>query len=201
MGTGTPVNGASTLHSPDELAGKLREEHGDADLSALVEEMMDVPSPASIDPLLGIPRAVPFDAVEPVRTPQGHLIRPLIEAEFDDLCCGSLIVPPRAVAKVHRHPGTNVIVSVVFCGQEGAITAYGDNLQHLVRQYIYDQLPMHAGVHHTVINLSRTVPIIAFEYRASSSVVTDTELSGHLQPIAEDIQAKLTRPVEASGVS
>jgi uncharacterized RmlC-like cupin family protein len=89
-----------------------------------------------------------------------------------------------------------VIVLVVCCGEEGAVTFYGENLECAVRQHIFDQVALPRNVDHTVFNPSRTMPIIAVEFRANSDVLEGTVLSGHLQSVAEDKSKRLISAID-----
>lgn len=138
------------------------------------------------------PTAVPFESIDPVLTPQGHRIRPLVDGRPDgnapeiDICAGGLDVPAGFIAKAHWHPETDVIVLVYDCGDEGALTLLGDNLEYEAVQHRGDLLPIPKGWCHTVVNLSLTTPIRAYEFRANHTVVIDNPLLPHLQSVAEE---------------
>jgi uncharacterized RmlC-like cupin family protein len=138
------------------------------------------------------PTAVPFESIDPVLTPQGHRIRPLVDGRSGgnapeiDICAGGLDVPAGFIAKAHWHPETDVIVLVYDCGDEGALTLFGDNLEYEAVQHSGDLLPIPKGWCHTVVNLSLTTPIRAYEFRANHTVVIDNPLLPHLQPVAEE---------------
>jgi aldehyde dehydrogenase (NAD+) len=138
------------------------------------------------------PTAVPFESVEPVLTPQGHRIRPLVDGRPNGnapditVCVGGLDVPPGFIAKAHWHPETDVIVLVFDCGEEGALTLSGANLEYEAVQHRGDVLAIQKGWSHTVVNLSLTTPIRAYEFRANRTVVVDNPLRPHLQPVAEE---------------
>lgn len=137
------------------------------------------------------PAAISFESVPPVLTPQGHRIRPLVDGRPDgnapgiSICAGGLDVPGGFIANAHRHPESDVIVLVYECGPEGALTLYGPNLEHEVVQFGGEVLPIQKGWCHTVVNLSLTTPIRAYEFRANRTVVVDNPVLPHLQPIAE----------------
>lgn len=61
---------------------------------------------------------------------------------------------------------------------------FGDTLEHAVVQHRGDLLPIQKGWAHTVVNLSLTTPIRAYEFRATTTVVLDNPLLPQLQPIA-----------------
>jgi uncharacterized RmlC-like cupin family protein len=136
------------------------------------------------------PIAVPFESIDPVLTPQGHRIRPLVDGRPDgnapdiSLCAGGLDVPAGFIANAHWHPETDVIVLVYDCGEEGALTLFGENLEYEAVQHSGDVLPIQKGWYHTVVNLSLNSPIRAYEFRANRTVVVDNPLLSHLQPIA-----------------
>lgn len=136
------------------------------------------------------PTAIPFESVDPVLTPQGHRIRPLVDGRPDGnapeigICAGGLDVPAGFIANAHWHPETDVIVLVFECGEEGALTLFGDNLEYESVQHRGDLLPIQKGWSHTVVNLSLTSPIRAYEFRANRTVVVDNPLLPHLQPVA-----------------
>lgn len=136
------------------------------------------------------PTAIPFESIDPVLTPQGHRIRPLVDGRPDGnapdigICAGGLDVPPGFIANAHWHPETDVIVLVYECGEEGALTLFGDNLEYEAVQHRGDLLPIQQGWAHTVVNLSLTSPIRAYEFRANRTVVIDNPLLSHLQPNA-----------------
>ena len=138
------------------------------------------------------PTAIPFESIDPVLTPQGHRIRPLVDGRDNgnapgiDLCAGGLDVPGGFIANPHRHVETDVIVLVYDCGDEGALTLFGENLEFEALQHRGDVLPIQKGWPHTVVNLSLTTPIRAYEFRANRTVVVDNPLLPHLRPIAED---------------
>ncbi len=137
------------------------------------------------------PAAISFESVEPVLTPQGHRIRPLVDGRPEgntpgiSVCVGGLDVPPAFIARAHRHAETDVVVLVADCGEEGALTLYGPELEHEVIQFRGEVLPIQRGWHHTVVNLSLTTPIRAYEFRANRTAVVDNPLLPHLQPIAD----------------
>jgi len=136
------------------------------------------------------PTAIPFESVDPVLTPQGHRIRPLVDGRPDGnapesgICAGGLDVPAGFIANAHWHPETDVIVLVYTCGDEGALTLFGDNLEYESVQHRGDLLPIQKGWCHTVVNLSLTTPIRAYEFRANRTVVVDNPLLPHLQHAA-----------------
>jgi uncharacterized RmlC-like cupin family protein len=136
------------------------------------------------------PAAIPFESIDPVLTPQGHRIRPLVDGRPDGnapeigICAGGLDVPAGFIANAHWHPETDVIVLVYDCGEEGALTLFGDNLEYESVQHRGDLLPIQKGWAHTVVNLSLTTPIRAYEFRANNTVVVDNPLLRHLQPVA-----------------
>jgi aldehyde dehydrogenase (NAD+) len=136
------------------------------------------------------PTAIPFESIDPVLTPQGHRIRPLVDGRPDGnapeigICAGGLDVPAGFIANAHWHPGTDVIVMVYDCGEEGALTLFGDNLEYEAVQHRGDLLPIQKGWKHTVVNLSLTSPIRAYEFRLNDTVVLDNPLLPHLQPVA-----------------
>jgi uncharacterized RmlC-like cupin family protein len=136
-------------------------------------------------------RAIPFESVDPVLTPQGHKIRPLVDGSLNGnvpgmrICGGGLDVPPGYTANVHKHPKSDVIVLVFDCGEEGALTLCGSELEYEVRQLRGDLLPIEKGWSHTVVNLSLTTAIRAYEFRSSETVLRDNPLLPHLQPIAD----------------
>jgi uncharacterized RmlC-like cupin family protein len=138
------------------------------------------------------PTAVPFESVDRVLTPQGHRIRPLVDGRPDGnvpniaISAGGLDVPPGFIANAHWHPETDVIVLVYDCGEEGAMTLFGDNLEYEAVQHTGDVLPIQKGWAHTVVNLSLTAPIRAYEFRANRTVVVDNPLRQPLQPVAEE---------------
>ncbi len=136
------------------------------------------------------PTAVPFESIDPVLTPQGHRIRPLVDGRPDGnapeigICAGGLDVPPGFIANAHWHPETDVIVLVYDCGDEGALTLFGEELEYEAVQHRGDLLPIQKGWAHTVVNLSLTSPIRAYEFRANRTVIVDNPLLPELQPIA-----------------
>ena len=137
------------------------------------------------------PTAIPFESIDTVLTPQGHRIRPLVDGRPDGnapeigLCAGGLDVPAGFIAKAHWHPETDVIVLVYDCGEEGALTLFGDNLEYEAVQHRGDLLPIQKGWKHTVVNLSLTTSIRAYEFRANHTVVEDNPVLAHLQPAAD----------------
>ncbi|WP_133906507.1 hypothetical protein [Actinophytocola oryzae] len=136
------------------------------------------------------PTAIPFESIDPVLTPQGHRIRPLVDGRPDgnapeiSICAGGLDVPAGFIANAHWHTETDVIVLVYECGEEGALTLFGDNLEYEAVQHRGDLLPIQKGWAHTVVNLSLTTPIRAYEFRGNNTVVVDNPLLSHLQPTA-----------------
>jgi uncharacterized RmlC-like cupin family protein len=140
--------------------------------------------------LIKPPTAIPFESIDPVLTPQGHRIRPLVDGRPEGnapeigICAGGLDVPPGFIANAHWHPETDVIVMVYACGEEGALTLFGDNLEYEAVQHRGDLLPIPRGWKHTVVNLSLAAPIRAYEFRLNQTVVVDNPLLPHLQPTA-----------------
>ena len=138
------------------------------------------------------PTAIPFESIDPVLTPQGHRIRPLVDGRENgnapgiDVCAGGLDVPGGFIANPHHHIETDVIVLVYECGDEGALTLFGENLEFEALQHRGDVLPIQKGWPHTVVNLSLTAPIRAYEFRSNRTVVVDNPLLPHLRAIAED---------------
>lgn len=137
---------------------------------------------------------VPFDSVDPVLTPQGHRIRPLVDERHEadspgmGISVGGLDVPAWFLAKAHMHPRTDVIVLVVDCGKEGALTLHGEHLEHDAVQYRGDLLPIKKGrkYAHTVQNLSPDKPIRAYEFRSQPTVLIDNPQIPELQPTATE---------------
>ncbi|MFI7672462.1 hypothetical protein [Actinophytocola sp. NPDC049390] len=138
------------------------------------------------------PTAIPFESIDPVLTPQGHRIRPLVDGRENgnapgiEVCAGGLDVPGGFIANPHRHVETDVIVLVYECGDEGALTLFGENLEFEALQHRGDVLPIQRGWPHTVVNLSLTTPIRAYEFRSNRTVVVDNPLLPDLRAIAED---------------
>jgi aldehyde dehydrogenase (NAD+) len=138
------------------------------------------------------PNAIPFESVDPVFTPQGHRIRPLVDGRHNgnapgiEVCAGGLDVPGGFIANPHHHVETDVIVLVYECGDEGALTLFGENLEYEALQHRGDVLPIQKGWPHTVVNLSLTTPIRAYEFRSNRTVVVDNPVLPHLRAIAED---------------
>jgi aldehyde dehydrogenase (NAD+) len=138
------------------------------------------------------PTAIPFESIDPVLTPQGHRIRPLVDGRTDgnapgiELCAGGLDVPAGFIAKPHWHADTDVIVLVADCGDEGALTLFGENLEYEALQRRGDLLPIQKGWAHTVVNLSLTTPIRAYEFRHNQTVMVDNPLLPHLRPVAQE---------------
>jgi uncharacterized RmlC-like cupin family protein len=138
------------------------------------------------------PTAIPFESIDPVLTPQGHRIRPLVDGRDNgnspgiDVCAGGLDVPGGFIANPHWHTETDVIVLVYECGDEGALTLFGENLEFQAVQHRGDLLPIRKGWPHTVVNLSLTTPIRAYEFRSNRTVVVDNALLPHLRAVAED---------------
>ncbi len=137
---------------------------------------------------------VPFDSVDPVLTPQGHRIRPLVDGRHEadpsgtGISVGGLEVPAWFLAKAHMHPRTDVIVLVVDCGKEGALTLHGEYLEHDAVQYRGDLLPIKKGrkYAHTVQNLSPDKSIRAYEFRSQPTVLIDNPQIPELQPTATE---------------
>jgi uncharacterized RmlC-like cupin family protein len=133
------------------------------------------------------PAVIAFESVDPVLTPQGHRIRPLVDGRADgnapgiEVCAGGLEVPAGFIAKPHWHADTDVIVLVADCGEEGALTLFGENLEYEALQWRGDLLPIQKEWAHTVVNLSLTNPIRAYEFRSNQTVVVDNPLLPRLQ--------------------
>jgi uncharacterized RmlC-like cupin family protein len=134
---------------------------------------------------------IPFDEVDPVLTHQGHRIRPLVDGRVGGstpgmtLSVGGLDVPGGFVANAHQHLETDVLVLVTDCGVEGALTLNGADLRHSAVQHRDELLAIERGRPHTVVNLSLTTPIRAYEFRSQHTVVVDNPLLPDLQPIAD----------------
>lgn len=156
------------------------------------------------------PQVIEFDSVARVITPQGHRLRPLVDGRPDGrtpgmgICLGGLDVPPAFIAAAHRHDHTDVIVLVLACGAEGALTLYGPQLEYEAWQRPTDDVPVSEqvltiprGWPHTVINLSLTEPIRALEARSNRTVVDDNPVLPGLQQIANE--RGLTRLRELHG--
>ncbi|MCG8923229.1 hypothetical protein [Lentzea sp. CC55] len=136
---------------------------------------------------------VPFESVDPVVTPQGHRIRPLVDGRPGGntpgmrFSVGGLEVPGAFLAHPHHHPETHVLVLPTECPVEGALTLHGEQLEHDAVQYSGDLLPIPAGREyaHTVQNLSLTEPIgRVYEFRSQPSVLCDNPRLPELLPIA-----------------
>lgn len=154
-------------------------------------ELSPVPD---LDPLQlnhGPFRAVPFGSVDVVETPQGHKIRPLVDGRPNgnvpgmDVCAGGLDVPAGFIAAPHQHDDTDVIVHVVDCGEEGALTLYGPDLEFEAIQHPGEVLPIQKGWPHTVVNLSLTTSIRAYEFRSNRTVLVDNPLLPAFTRLAE----------------
>lgn len=93
---------------------------------------------------------------------------------------GWVSVPPGGVARAHRHRETDVIVVVT---QGEALTLWGEELEHEVRQVEGQFLHIPAPAPHAVVNLSRRRPIHALEFRAHPEFDHDMHLLPHLYHI------------------
>lgn len=126
-----------------------------------------------------------------IMSPQGQSMTPgFTEIENAKISLGVVymppgnIDPPAGIANAHVHLETDIIVSLLEAGPEGAITLWGNQLQNVIVQYMGQHLYMPAGTPHVAINPSKTHHIRACEYRSNGVLMTDNVVLSELQSIA-----------------
>lgn len=120
---------------------------------------------------------------------------PLVSADIDDtattLLSGGVVYMDGAHnARAHLHDDTDVIVLLWQSGEQGALTVYGEHLEHQVWQLPLQALWIPRGVPHAAINPSRTERIVAFEFRSNPVLGDDNRLLPELDHVVRQYVTK-----------
>jgi uncharacterized RmlC-like cupin family protein len=148
--------------------------------------------------VIAVPKLVSMDHLQPVMTRQGQPMVPLVSADIDDtattlLSAGVVHMKGRHVLRAHRHDDTDVIVLLWKSGKSGALTLYGDQLDHEIWQRPHEALWIPRGVPHAAVNPSRWRNIVAWEFRSNPILGDDNLPLETLQPIVAARRNTLTR--------
>lgn len=118
-----------------------------------------------------------------VASPQGQHLTPIIyssTAPVQSIAAGHVFMPAGHLARAHVHHNTEIIVYVL----EGiAATLWGEEMEPLIHGP-GSMIWVPAGVPHTAINLSETMPVKALEIRTDPAFNDDVELLPHLDDVA-----------------
>jgi uncharacterized RmlC-like cupin family protein len=136
------------------------------------------------------PKLISMDRVRPLMTRQGQPMVPLVSADLDDtattlLSAGVVHMRRGHVSRAHRHDDTDVIVLLWKAGKAGALTLYGERLEHEIRQQPHQALWIPRGIPHAAVNPSRFTSVVAWEFRSNPVLGEDNHPLPTLQPIVE----------------
>lgn len=119
---------------------------------------------------------------------QGQPMIPLISADIRYmttalLSAGVVYMDGRHKSRAHLHTETDVVVLLWQSGEQGALTVYGQHLEHEVWQRPQQALWIPRGVPHAAINPSLTERIMAFEFRSNPVLGDDNQLLPELDHV------------------
>lgn len=129
-----------------------------------------------------------MDRIQPLMTRQGQLMAPLVSADVDGteatlLSAGVVRMKRGHASRAHCHHDTDVIVLLWRSGRSGAVTLYGDRLEHAIWQRPGQALWIPRGVPHAALNLSRWRMVVAWEFRSNPVLGEDNHPLEELEPI------------------
>jgi uncharacterized RmlC-like cupin family protein len=138
--------------------------------------------------MLAVPKLVSMHHAQPLMTRQGQPMVPLVSADLDGtattlLSAGVVRMRRGHAAHAHCHDDTDVIVLLWKSGRAGALTLYGDRLEHEIWQRPGEALWIPRGVPHAAINPSRVRAIVAWEFRSNPVLGKDNQPREELEPI------------------
>lgn len=138
--------------------------------------------------MLAVPKLLSMDHVLPLMTRQGQPMVPLVSVDLDGtattlLSAGVVRMRRGHASHAHCHDETDVIVLLWKSGRAGALTLYGDGLEHEVWQRPGEALWIPRGVPHAAINPSRVRTVVAWEFRSNPVLGEDNQLREELEPI------------------
>ncbi len=144
-----------------------------------------------------VPLLVSMDHVDPLMSQQGQPMAPLVSADIMGmattlLSAGVVHMRRGHAARAHCHLETDVIVLVWRSGKAGALTLYGEQLEHEIWQRPGEALWIPRGVPHAAVNPSRFKQIVAWEFRSSPVLSADNQRLEELEPIVTARRAALT---------
>jgi uncharacterized RmlC-like cupin family protein len=147
--------------------------------------------------MIAVPMLVSMDDVEPLMSRQGQPMVPLVSGDLDGtattlLSAGVVHMQGGHASRAHCHDETDVIVLVWRSGRSGAITLYGEELEHEILQRPGEALWIPRGVPHCAVNPSRSKRIVAWEFRSNPILGVDNQLRAELEPIVTARRAVLT---------
>lgn len=147
--------------------------------------------------MAGVPMLVSMDRVQPLMSRQGQPIAPLVSADILGMAttmmsAGVVHMRRGHAARAHCHLETDVIVLVWRSGKAGALTLYGERLEHEIWQRPGQALWIPRGVPHAAVNPSRVKKIVAWEFRSSPVLGADNQPLEELEPIVTARRAALT---------
>jgi uncharacterized RmlC-like cupin family protein len=127
---------------------------------------------------------------------------PLVSADLDDmdttlLSAGVVHMRRGHVSRAHRHDDTDVIVLLWKAGKAGALTLYGERLDHEIWQQPHQALWIPRGIPHAAVNPSRFTRVVAWEFRSNPVLNEDNHPLPTLQPIVEAHRAPTPRRATA----
>lgn len=135
--------------------------------------------------MLAVPKLVSMDNLQPLMTRQGQMMASLVSADLDGtattlLSAGVVRMKRGHNSRAHRHHDTDVIV---LLWRSGAVTLYGDRLEHEIWQRPGQALWIPRGVPHAALNLSRWRMVVAWEFRSNPILDEDNDPLEELEPI------------------
>lgn len=119
---------------------------------------------------------------------QGQPMIPLISADIRGmattlLSAGVVYMDGDHASHAHLHTNTDVVVLLWHSGERGALTLYGERLEHEIWQLPQQALWIPRGVPHAAINPSRTERVVAFEFRSNPVLGDDNRLLPELDHV------------------
>lgn len=138
--------------------------------------------------MLAVPKLVSMDNLQPLMTRQGQMMASLVSADLDGtattlLSAGVVRMKRGHNSRAHCHHDTDVIVLLWRSGRSGAVTLYGDRLEHEIWQRPGQALWIPRGVPHAALNLSRWRMVVAWEFRSNPVLGEDNHPLEELEPI------------------
>jgi uncharacterized RmlC-like cupin family protein len=138
--------------------------------------------------MLAVPKLVSMHDAQPLMSRQGQPMVPLVSADLDGtattlLIAGVVRMRRGHASHAHCHDETDVLVLLWKSGSVGALTLYGDGLEHEIWQRPGEVLWIPRGVPHAAINPSRVRAVVAWEFRSNPVLGEDNQPREEVEPI------------------
>lgn len=135
-----------------------------------------------------VPALIDIESARLSMTQQGQPMIPLLSADLRDttttlLSAGVVYMDGGHTSRAHLHAETDVVVLLWESGERGALTVYGEHLEHEIWQLPQQALWIPRGVPHAALNPSRTERIVAFEFRSNPVLGNDNLLLPELDQV------------------